>query len=341
MKKITVSLQLCFLVILIANLVFAQDDETRQATGLPMKIGGDSPTKANLSGKIKIEGLDTSQPRPTIFVSAIVNGITLDRRRATDSGNYFIPGIPRENVTVIVEVNGNEVGREQLITSYLGNMRQDFFINIGQWKNPKTKTGVISAKNLYSRSPENEKLFEKATSAAGEKKTDTAIKLFKQILENDPKDFVSWADFGTLYFRIEKLEDAERCYLKALEQKPDFMMALLNLGRLYLNQKQAEKAIPVLTKAVETEPISADAQQLLGEAYLQNKKGSKALIYFYEALKLAPIEKAEVHLRLGWLYNAAGLKDKAVEEYKQFLQKVTNHSDKEKIEKYIKENSAQ
>ena len=51
------------------------------------------------------------------------------------------------------------------------------------------------------------------------------------------------------------------------------------------------------------------------------------------------MEKAEIHLRLAALYNAAGLKDKAVAEYKLFLEKVPQYSEKEKIEKYIKENS--
>ncbi len=341
MKKISVFLQLCLLVILFANLGFAQDDETRQATGLPMKIGENAtnPTKGNLSGKITLQGFDPSQPRPTIFVSVLVNGMSVERRQAADTGNYFIPGIPRENVTLIVEVNGEEVGRQQLMPSIMGNLRQDFMINAMQWRNAKPKTGVISAKDIYSRNPENEKIFEKATNAAKDKKNDEAVKLFKQIVDNDSKDFVAWTELGTEYFRSEKYSDAEKAYNQAIEQKPDFMMALLNLGKLYLSQKQAEKSIPVLTKAVETEPTSADSQHLLGEAYLQIKKGSKAVVYFYEALKLAPIEKAEIHLRLAGLYNAAGLKDKAVEEYKQFLQKVPNHPEKEKIEKYIKENS--
>lgn len=90
---------------------------------------------------------------------------------------------------------------------------------------------------------------------------------------------------------------------------------------------------------MEAEIASADAQHYLGEAYLQAKKGSKAVGYLNEAIRLAPIEKAEIHLRLASLYNGAGLKDKAVEEYKMFLEKVPNYKEKEKIEKYIKENS--
>lgn len=328
MKKVGTLLFIGFLVIS----TFAQSD-----TGLPILAGQNATdrNKANLSGKITIQGLDPSQPKPIVYISVLYNGVMFDRRQAFENGSYLIPGIPRENITVIVEVNGIEAGRQSIQPSILGNVQQDF--TFAMQGNSTQKTGVISA--LYSRSKENEKLFEKANTAAKDKKTDDAIKLFKQIVEADAKDFIAWTELGTLYFRSEKPSDAETAYNKALDLKPDFMPALLNLGRVYLAQKQSEKAIPILTKAVEIEPASADAQHYLGIAYLNIKKGSKAVNYLYEALRLAPIEKAEIHLNLAWLYNAVGLKDKAVEEYKQFLEKVPKYPDKEKIEKYIKENS--
>ncbi len=57
-----------------------------------------------------------------------------------------------------------------------------------------------------------------------------------------------------------------------------------------------------------------------------------------KAIELAPKEKAEIHLRLAMLYNAAGLKDRAATEYKMFLEKVPDHPEKTKFEKYIAEN---
>jgi Tfp pilus assembly protein PilF len=76
----------------------------------------------------------------------------------------------------------------------------------------------------------------------------------------------------------------------------------------------------------------------LGEAYLQSKKGSKAVIYLNEAIRLEPVEKAEIHLRLAALYNAAGAKPLASKEYKMFLDKVPSYKDKAALEKYISEN---
>lgn len=329
-----------FLFFVSFSIAFAQDDETRRATGLPMEAGRNAVNseKGTLSGKITLAGLDPSQPKPTIFVSVYLSGLLVDKRQVSDTGNYFIPAAPRNNGVLVVEVNGVEVGRQPLPSSAMSSMRQDLTINLAEAQN-SNKSGVISARNLYKRSQENEKLFEKAISAAKEKNTENAVNLFKQLVDSDTKDFVALTELGTLYFRNEKFTESEQTYIKALEQNIEFMPALVNLGKLYINQKQPAKAILILSKAIEVEPTSADSQHLLGEAYLLDKKGSKAVVYLNEAIRLAPLEKAEIHLRLATLYNAAGLKDKAIEEYKQFLQKVPNYSDKEKIEKYIKDNS--
>lgn len=337
MKNYAILVMLCFLIISSGYAIYAQDEDVR----LPTKLGENSGNtrQGNLTGKVNLRGLDPSQPKPPIFVLVFQNGVLIDRRQVFENGSYIVPNIPRENVIVAVEINGAEVGRQLLSPSLIGGIKQDFDITLTQGQNTGGKTGVISAKSLYTRSDDNEKLFEKAISAAKDKKLDNAINLFKQLVANDPKDFVAWTELGTLYFRNEKSSEAENAYLKALELKPDFIVALTNLGRVYLVENKPENAINILTVAIEADPSSANAQHLLGEAYLQIKKGSKAVVHFYEALKLAPIEKAEIHLRLATLYNAAGLKEKAVEEYKQFLEKVPKHADKEKFEKYIKDNS--
>ena len=47
---------------------------------------------------------------------------------------------------------------------------------------------------------------------------------------------------------------------------------------------------------------------------------------------------AECHLLLGRLYDLAGARNLATREYKAFLAKVPEYSEKKKLEKYIKEN---
>jgi tetratricopeptide (TPR) repeat protein len=103
-------------------------------------------------------------------------------------------------------------------------------------------------------------------------------------------------------------------------------------------QKNYDGAIEALSQAVKVLPASAQANYFLGEAYLQNKKGSLGVGYLNQALKLDPVGMADAHLRLGALYNAAGMKDKAAAEYEEFLKKVPDYQEKKQLQDYITAN---
>src|SRR5205814_4252714 len=135
-----------------------------------------------------------------------------------------------------------------------------------------------------------------------------------------------------------KYADAESDFLRAIDVHPNFFLALLNLGRAEMAQQKYDVAVDVLTRAVKLRPESADANYFLGESYLQIKKGSLAVGYLNEALRLDPKGMADVHLRLARLYNAAGMKDKAVAEYEAFLKKRPDYTDRKKLEQYIAAN---
>ena len=328
--------------------IYAQDDEARQQSGLPTFIGNrpdPNPApgaRATITGTLQVQGLTDEATAPIFTVAILSNGTLINRQKVKNRGAFTFSGVTTYGATLIVEADNLEVASYplgQLVPAPLSN-RQDIIVNWLQVSNAvKRRSEADSIVNAYQRSEENQKLFEKASLSVKEKKTDNAVKLYKQVLEKDDKDFVLWTELGSAYFTLDKLSEAENSYAKALSLKNDFQPALLNLGKLYLHQKNYEKSIETLTKLLTLDAKSADANHYLGEAYLQSKKGSKAVVYLSEAINLAPVEKAEIHLRLAALYNAAGVKDRAVAEYKAFLEKVPKHPEKSKIEKYISENS--
>lgn len=337
-----------FIVFATFNSISAQDDPARQTSNLPTMIG---PRTANdgikVSGFLKIEGIDNLSESPNFLVSIIVNGRLLDRREIKDRGAFSFTRIPYGSDAVLIIESGNrEIKRVSNFISGIAptgstvnnEVRQDISISSLELQKVRTAPGVINVKEFYQRSEENQKLFERASEASQSKKKDEAILLFKQLVQTDEKDFVALTELGTLYFISEKFSEAEDAYKKSLEQKPTFTLTQLNLGKLYLAQKKPEKAVVILINAIIGEPTSPDLNHYLGEAFLQIKKGSKAVIYLNEAIRLAPLEKAELHLRLAALYNAASLKDRAAIEYKKFLEKVPNYSEKTSLEKYIKDN---
>ncbi|HSI87509.1 MAG TPA: tetratricopeptide repeat protein [Pyrinomonadaceae bacterium] len=330
--RITSALAAFAFVISLSLSSYAQGD-VWSATGMPIPIG-----QPVIWGKIELRGLKPDQRPPIVVVRLMFNGAQIGRAETNDRGFYYFLGRPRDGSELQVSVGGADVGR--VVLTAMSGERHDMAVDWNESFGHTQQTGVISVRDAYTgRSASNAKLFDSAAAAVKGKKTDEAIKIYEQIVAADPKDFVAWTELGSLQFQKNKHAEAESSYGRALELKADFMPALMNLGKLHMSRNKHPEAILVLEKAVMADPASADAFHYLGESYLNNKQGSKAVGVLNEAIRLAPIEKAEIHLRLAALYNAAGAKDRAVAEYKMFLEKVPNHAEKSKMEKYIKDNS--
>lgn len=295
-----------------------------------------------LFGDFRVDGAASGEIKPEIF-HIILNSIEaqiVQRTPVSNGGRYRFDNVPNGQYDLVVELEGREVARMRIVISELRrtDVRRDIALEWRENPGGGRSAGTGSIATLHARSSANNARFEKAQDAIKRGESEQAISLFQEIVAEDPKDFIAWTELGTLHFKADKVSDAEKCYLRALELKPTFVLALLNLGKLKLSGKDFEGAVAALERAVRSEPGSADANYFLGEAFLQSKKGSKAVGYLNEAIRLDPIGKADAHLRLGALYNAAGMKDKAAEEYAKFLAKKPNYSEKDKLQKYIKDN---
>ena len=286
--------------------------------------------------KIRLASPDQSAPNAATIILSKVGTGEIARQTISTGGRYRFTNLDIGDYDLAAETDGREVARVRMnimpgaLAPFYG-FRQDFDF---EWKSdsaPKPKGQVISAADVYSRSAAHQTLFRKAQEAAQKKKYDDSTKFLKSILENDKADFQVWALLGTVYLVQEKLQDAETAYLSSIELKPTFN-ALSNLGRVRSSLKHFDEAIDPLTRALALQPESAQINLLLGEAYLQTKKGSKAVPHLNEAARLG---LSEAHLRLGWLYNAAGMKDKAAAEYAEFLKKKPDYPDRKKLEEYI------
>jgi tetratricopeptide (TPR) repeat protein len=295
---------------------------------------------ATLFGDVRVtaENSNVLVPQEVTLILRRAPDGEVGRQMVSSRGRYRFTNLKTGDYEIVVEVDGKEIGRLQQITvGGLSNSPYGYQYDLDfKWKAPATpKAGVISAADVYSRPASAEQLFTKAEEAVAKKKFDQAVDLLKQVIESDANDFQTWTALGSVYVAQEKFEDAEKAYLQAIQLKPTSTRASLNLGRLRSNQKKFAEAIEPLTHVVELQPDSGDAQMLLGECYLQSKKGSMAIPHLDEAAKLG---HPEAHLRLGWLYNAAGLKDKAAIEYEEFLKKKPDYPDRVKLKEYIQAN---
>ena len=296
-----------------------------------------------LFGDIRITGEDNNLvPKEVTLILRRAPDGEVGRQTVSSRGRYRFTNLINGEYEIVIEVDGKEIGRMTPIFMRdrdLSNSPYGFQVDLDfKWKPGSSATpagGVISAADVYERPAATRSQFQKAEDLVGKKKYDQAADLLKQIVETDKNDFQAWNALGTIYYAQQKLDEAENAYSKAVEVHPDSPRAQLNLGRVRSSQKKFEEAVEPLTKAIDLQPNSGDANFLLGECYLQLKKGSKAIPYLNEAAKLG---RSDAHLRLGWLYNAAGMKDKAAIEYEEYLKKNPGYPERNKLKEYITAN---
>lgn len=318
--------------------------------GARAQIGG-SGGPHSIYGDFKVDESKAGGMVPISFVLVLMTdtGNVVERQSVMNETRYRFLGLREGNYDIIVENAGMPVVsiRVQLFAMRKTEFKQDILLEwdrlpVGK-PNPKKKSGTVSVADSYERTPANRALFEKASSAmrnaSGDKtKYQEAATLLRKIVEADPKDYLAWTDLGTMLFALGDMEGAEHSYTRALSERPDLLTAAVNLGRLRISGKNYDKAVEVLKPAVEKHTQSADANYLLGEAYLQTGKYEEAATHFNEALRLDPQGRADAHVRLAMLHDAAGRRDKAAEELEQFIAKRPDHPDRKKFELYVNQN---
>ena len=258
------------------------------------------------------------------------------RQTVMSNGRYRFLDLRNGRYEVAIEYENVEIAR--ITVSVQAPFRTDFRRDIElQWTGaPAIKhAGVISVDDYLARPNANKELFKKAIEASGKKSYEKAAGYLKQIVTTDAADYSAWQELGTVLFILKNFTESENAYSKALQAKPEYETALINLGRLRIAAKNYTGAIEMLERAVKIDPKSALANYFLGEAYLQSRLGSRAVPYLNEAIRLDPRAMAEAHLRLAALYNARGLKDKAVAEYEAFLKQRPDYPDRKKLEAFI------
>ena len=85
-------------------------------------------------------------------------------------------------------------------------------------------------------------------------KINEAQDLFRQSIENSPKDEILAYNVGEIYFSNQALDDALRYFELAAQIKPDWPDPYLKLGYVYLNKADNPKAVEKFEKFIALEP---------------------------------------------------------------------------------------
>jgi predicted Zn-dependent protease len=294
--------------------------------------------------RVKGSGERTIPPQATLILFspsgkelARPTGPELARQKVTNGGRYRFSDLTPGEYELAVEINMYEVSRTRIILTSLHapyGLEQDIVVD---WQPPgnSTTSKTISADDVHERTPANKRLFKNAEEAVAAKDYDRAISFLTQLVASDKADYQAQAILGTLLASQGKYDEAEQAYLSALSAKSTFAPALLDFGRLRLKQKKFAEAVDQLTRLVGLQPESGEGNLLLGDAYVQMDRKSQAIPCLHAAANLG---YPEAHLRLAWIYDVTGSKEKAALEYEEFLKQKPDYPERQKLEGYIKAN---
>ncbi len=325
---------ICFAVFLSVSVTHSQSSDACSEVASSLWL--DTPA---VYGRVVIDGIEDHARPPKVTVTLISREqarttVTLDR-----SGKFCFREVDGSGGALVVEVEDNEVGRQSLpvrASKTMKQFQQDFEISMPK-KNAASRPGVVSAKFQYSRKSENMKLFEEANALLRQRDHKRAVHLLKQIVASDPEDFPAWTQLGLAHTELNDHTAAVNAYENALKAKPDLGIAMIQLGRVRMLQGRYDLAIRSLSDATKADPTSARSFRLLGEAYIMDKKGTLGVEALNEAIRLEPVAMADGHLLMAKLYDLAGAKKHASREYRLFLQKVPEHPEAKRFQKYILE----
>ena len=127
-------------------------------------------------------------------------------------------------------------------------------------------------------------------------RTNDAIVLLKDWLEESPQDVPSLARLGMLHQSQNQVDDALRNYEKALALTPDDPVLLNNMAWLYL-ERNRNRAVDLATRAYELAPSRAEIIDTYGWVLLQSGRPRDGLAALQQALVIDP-KNAEIALHV-------------------------------------------
>jgi|GEM_PF-708715 len=160
------------------------------------------------------------------------------------------------------------------------------------------------SQTAFDKLPSGE-LESKAREALNQGKISEAIKLYKQLSEDNPRDSSVHKMLGFLYFRENKYSDAIENYNKALNLTPTDSEISYSLGLIYLKTGPVNRAENYFNQAIKLYPEMLKAYFALGEVYESQGRIDDAVFQFKKCLELNP-NLQEAKSKLSYLAGKQG-----------------------------------
>ena len=162
--------------------------------------------------------------------------------------------------------------------------------------------------------PTINQILQQAVTAHQEGKTEKAEKLYKKILEAEPKNPDVNNNMGALLQNLGRLDEAEKSYRKAIEIKPDYAEAHNNLGSTLHRLDRLDEAEKSYKKAIEIKPDYAGCYHNMGVILFKLGRLDESAEYQSKAIELSPNFKGAL-LNRGHILFVKGELERALQDF--------------------------
>lgn len=166
---------------------------------------------------------------------------------------------------------------------YLSNFET---AELGETFDPRTITKISQPKLT---SEEIDALISEANSAVLSNDLDTAARLYRTVLDNDPNRHEIWDRIARVYFANEEYNTAESAALQAIRYQPSNIAYTINYLNIAKKTKSEIRFLSELLSASKQFPNSPEIALSLARAYDRNNRYRfKAKEYYTKFITLAP-----------------------------------------------------
>ncbi|MFQ6069152.1 MAG: tetratricopeptide repeat protein [Candidatus Aminicenantales bacterium] len=176
---------------------------------------------------------------------------------------------------------------------------------------------------------ESFELFDKGNALLEEEKFDEALAAFEEFMEKYPEVFQVHLNIGSCYLKKGDLERAEKEFNFVLEKTKEVLgdykndpqtslRAFTGLGEIYLQRQDYDRAMNYFAQSLEISPQDEVAAYNVAQVLFFNQKIDEAIEYYKLAIKIKP-DWSKPYLRLGYAYLNKGDFEKALENFKKFI----------------------
>ena len=161
---------------------------------------------------------------------------------------------------------------EQLTKSSPANALYPYWLSRLAYRRMDLDSALSRARQAVRLNPAFAKAYDQlGLCYAGLARHQDAIEAFQQAIRLVQQQSLRWPwpsmNLGTLYLRLERLDEAEAALRQSLALEPDFPVAHLRLGRVLEKRQQPAEAIRELKEAARLDPTYPEPHYALARIY--------------------------------------------------------------------------